>query len=56
MMIVENSSCLAVKPKNVKLPYTEVVRVTAATEIQDRIISNGGDPTSDEIQVDIKKK
>ena len=53
---VENSSNLAVKPKNVKLSYAEVVRVTAATDIQDRIISNGGDPTSDEIQVDIKKK
>ena len=53
---VENSSNLAVKPKNVKLSYAEVVRVTAATDIQDRIISNGGDPTSNEIQVDIKKK
>ena len=53
---VENNGCLAVKPKNVKLSYAEMVKVTTAVEMQDRIIGNGGDPTTDLIQVDIKKK
>ena len=54
--IVESNGCLAVKPKNVKLSYAEMVKVTTAVEMQDRIIGNGGDPTTDLIQVDIKKK
>ncbi len=53
---VESNGCLAVKPKNVKLSYAEMVKVTTAVEMQDRIIGNGGDPTTDLIQVDIKKK
>ena len=53
---VESNGCLAVKPKNVKLSYAEMVKVTAAVEMQDRLIGNGGDPTTDLIQVDIKKK
>jgi hypothetical protein len=53
---VESNSCLAVKPKNVKLSYAEMVKVTTAVEMQDRIIGNGRDPTTDLIQVDIKKK
>ena len=55
-LLVENNGCLAVKPKNVKLSYAEMVKVTTAVEMQDRIIGNGGDPTTDLIQVDIKKK
>jgi len=53
---VESNSCLAVKPKNVKLSYAVMVKVTAAVEMQDRLIGNGGDPTTDLIQVEIKKK
>jgi len=53
---VESNGCLAVKPKNVKLSYAEMVKVTATVEMQDRLIGNGGDPTTDLIQVDIKKK
>ena len=56
MVAVESNSCLAVKPKNVKLSYAEMVKVTTAVEMQDSIIGNGGDPTTDLIQVDIKKK
>ena len=53
---VESNGCLAVKPKNVKLSYAEMVKVTTAVEMQDHLIGNGGDPTTDLIQVDIKKK
>ena len=54
-IFVESNGCLAVKPKNVKLSYAEMVKVTTAVEMQDRIIGNGGDPTTDLIQVDIKR-
>ena len=54
--IVESNGCLAVKPNNVKLSYAEMVKFTTAVEMQDRIIGNSGDPTTDLIQVDIKKK
>ena len=53
---VESNGCLVVKPENVKLSYAEMVKVTAAIEMQDRLIGNGGDPTTSLIQVDIKKK
>jgi len=53
---VKSNSCLAVKLKNIKLSYAEMVKVTAAVEMQDRLIGNGGDPNTDLIQVDIKKK
>jgi len=33
-----------------------MVKVTAAVEMQDHLIGKGGDPTTDLIQVDIKKK
>ena len=56
MIIVESNGCLAVKPENVKLSYAEMVKVTAAVEMQDRLIGNGEDPTTSLIQVDIQKK
>ena len=55
-IFVESNGCLAVKQKNVKLSYAEMVKVTAAIEMQDHLIGNGEDPTTDLIQVHIKKK
>jgi len=49
---VESKGCLAVKPKNTKLTYAEMVRVTTAVEAQDRLIGNGGDPITS-LNVDI---
>jgi len=41
---VESNGCLAVKPKNTKLTYAEMVRVNTSVEAQDLLIANGGDP------------
>jgi len=44
-VLVESNGCLAVKPKNTKLMYAEMVRVnTSVVEAQDLLIANGGDP------------
>lgn len=53
--IVESNGCLAVKPKNTKATYAEMVRVSAAVEAQDCLIGNGGDPIASLVHVDIKK-
>jgi len=53
---VESNGCLAVKPKNIKMTYAKMVRVTTAEEAQDRLVGNGGDPIASLIHVDIKKK
>ena len=45
-LIVENNGCLAVKPKSIKLTYAETVRVKKTVEAQNRLISNGGDPSN----------
>jgi len=41
---VESNGCLAVKPKNTKLTYAEMVRVNTSVEAQDLLFANGGDP------------
>ena len=53
---VESNGCLAVKPKNTKLTYAEMVRVNAAVEAQDHLIGNGGDHFTSLVNVDIKMK
>jgi len=53
---VESNGCLAVKPKNIKMTYAKMVRVTTAEEAQSCLIGNGGDPIASLIHVDIKKK
>ena len=50
---VESNGCLAVKLKNTKLTYAEMVRVTTAVEAQDRLIGNGRDPITSLVNVDI---
>lgn len=50
---VESNDCLAVKPKNAKILYAKMVRVTTAVKRQDRLIGNGGDPITSLIYVDI---
>jgi len=48
---------LAVKPKNTKLTYAEMVRVNATVEAQDHLIGNSGDPiTASLVNADIKKE
>ena len=53
---VENNGCLAVKPKTIKLTYAETVRIKKTVGAQNRLIGNGGDPTNNLNNVDIKKK
>ena len=63
---VEKNGCLAVKPKSIKLTYTETVRLKNTVEAQNRLIAKGGDPTNDsilnnlftndQVKVDIKTK
>ena len=46
LKIVESNGCLAVKPKIPKMPYAEAARVSDVVKAQDRLIANGGDPTT----------
>ena len=43
---VESNGCLAVKPKIPKMLYAEAARVSDVVKAQDRLITNGGDPTT----------